>query len=126
MDVHRIRQEIADAKRKFEHVESHYDYQGNPYVRVALQTTVSRFYILQIFFPDTYPYNMPKVYVKRPALSSNTYHMYKEGNICYQHYSTWNPGKHDLSHVIARAAKWLNKYELWRQKGTWPGKEIKH
>jgi len=38
----------------------------------------------------------------------------------------WNPGVHHLSFVIARAAKWLSKYEVWRYKGSWPGAEIKH
>lgn len=125
MDIRRIRQEIAEAGRKFEYIESRSDSQGNPYVRVALQT-IKRIYILQIFFPSTYPYSMPKVYVRKPALRSNSYHMFQEGNICYQHSSTWNPGKHDLSHVIARTAKWLNKYEVWLQTGRWPGKEIRH
>ena len=125
MDVGRIRREIAAAKRDFEYVESHYDSQGNPYVRIALQT-VKRIYILSISFPDTYPHTMPKVYAVRPALKDNTYHMFEKGNICYQHSSTWNPGRHDLSHVIARTAKWLNKYEIWLKTDRWPGKEVKH
>lgn len=125
MDLRRIGWEFAQAKQEFEYVESYCDSQGNPYVRVALQT-IKRVYILEIFFPSTYPNNMPKVYVRKPALSSNTDHMFREGNICYQHPSTWNPGRHDLSHVIARAAKWLNKYEIWLQTGRWPGKEIRH
>ncbi len=125
MDLHRIRQEVADAGRKFEYLEAYYNSQGNPYVRVALQT-IKRIYILEILFPSTYPYNMPKVYVKKPALSSKTCHMFLDGNICYQHPSTWNPGKHDLSHVVARTAKWLNKYEVWLRTGRWPGKEVRH
>ena len=125
MDIRRIRQEIAAAKQEFEYLESYHDSQGNPYVRVALQT-IKRIYILQILFPSTYPYDMPKVYVKKPALSSNAYHTFRDGNICYQHPTTWNPGRHDLSHVIARAAKWLNKYEVWLRTGKWPGREVKH
>jgi hypothetical protein len=31
-----------------------------------------------------------------------------------------------LTFVIGRAAKWLNKYDIWRVRGTWPGAEIKH
>lgn len=126
MDVVRIRCEIIDAKRDFEYVESHYDPQGNPYVLLALQTSTNRIYTLSIFFPDAYPHSMPSVYVRKPALRSDTYHMFKEGNICYQHSSTWNPGRHDLTHVIGRAAKWLNKYEVWLRTGRWPGKEIRH
>lgn len=37
-----------------------------------------------------------------------------------------DPGIHQLSFVIARAAKWLNKYEAWKPNGyVWPGAEIK-
>lgn len=126
MDIRRIRQEIVAAKQEFEYLEGYYDSQGNPYARAALQTTVKRIYILEIFFPNTYPYDMPKVYVKKPVLSGNTYHMFRDGNICYQHPSTWNPGRHDLSHAMARTAKWLNKYEVWLQTGRWPGKEVRH
>ena len=126
MDVGRIRREITAAKQQFEYVESHHDVQGNPYVLVALQTAANHIYTLSIIFPDTYPNLMPSVYVRKPALRSNAYHVFGKGNICYQHSLTWNPGRHDLSHVIARAAKWLNKYEIWLKTNRWPGKEIRH
>ena len=126
MDVSRIRQEIANAKQQFEYVECHYDTQGNPYVMVALQTSASRIYTLSVSFPDNYPYSLPSVYVRKPTLKRGTGHMFSEDKICYQHSSTWNPGRHDLSHVIARSAKWLNKYEVWLKTNNWPGKEIKH
>jgi hypothetical protein len=32
----------------------------------------------------------------------------------------------NLTFVIKRAAKWLSKYEVWRQRGRWPGASIKH
>ena len=126
MNVSRIRQEIAKAKQQFEYVECHFDAQGNPYVKVVLQTSASRIYILSIFFPDNYPYALPSVYVKKPTLKRGAPHMFSEDKICYQHFSTWNPGRHDLSHVIARSVKWLNKYEVWLITNNWPGKEIKH
>jgi len=130
MDVVRIRQEIIDAKRQFEYIESHLDPQGNPFVLVALQTTLqttaNHYYTLSIVFPDTYPNAMPSVYVRKPTINKSVVHIYENGNICFQHVSTWNPGRHDLKHVIARAAKWLNKYEVWLQTNRWPGKEIIH
>lgn len=126
MDIHRIRKEIVSARQYFQSIESGYDSQSNPYVRAALQTTEKRIYILNIFFPYGYPNVMPKVYVKKPVLAGHTPHMYRGGNICYQHSSTWNPGRHDLTHVISRTAKWLNKYEVWIETGNWPGKEITH
>lgn len=130
MDVARIRQEIIEAKRHFGNIESHIDTQGKPYVMVLLQTTLHttarHHYTLSIFFPETYPYAMPSVYVRTPAINKSVDHIYENGNICFQHVSTWNPGRHDLTHVIARTAKWLNKYEVWLQTKRWPGKEIMH
>ena len=126
MDVVRIRQEIIDAKRQFEYIESHLDSQGNPYVLAALQTTANHVYTLSVVFPDTYPYAMPSVCVRKPVLKTSVTHMFSNGNICYQHPSVWNPGRHDLTHVIARAVKWLHKYEVWLQTNSWPGKEIIH
>jgi hypothetical protein len=38
----------------------------------------------------------------------------------------WNPGKHDLTFVLARTAKWLNKYEVFRITAKWPGAEMLH
>jgi hypothetical protein len=28
--------------------------------------------------------------------------------------------------VLWRVAKWLNKYEVWKVQGEWPGKEVPH
>lgn len=126
MDIPRISQEIATAQRSFEFVEKHLSPNGIPYVLVALQTSVSRYYTLAITFPTTYPFAMPSINVRKPTIKSGAPHRYGNGNICYQHQSTWNPGRHDLVHVISRAAKWLNKYEVWLQTNKWPGAEIRH
>jgi hypothetical protein len=65
------------------------------------------------------------VFIDAPAIT-NAPHRYNAGNICYLHPSMWNPGIHHLTFVIARAAKWIAKYEVWVNRGTWPGAEIKH
>ena len=69
---------------------------------------------------------MPKVFITKPSVQPGTGHQYKEGNICYLHPNMWNPARHTLEFVLGRTAKWLNKYEVWRVKGIWPGAEIKH
>jgi ubiquitin-protein ligase len=124
MDVHRIQREFSEAQKAFAYVELHPTSDGKVYARTALQTS-SGMYVLSIKFPDTYPNEMPRVFVDAPAITSAP-HRYQTGNICYLHPSMWNPGVHQLTFVIARAAKWLNKYEVWRSEGTWPGAEIKH
>jgi ubiquitin-protein ligase len=124
MDISRINREFAAAQQTFAYLELHPTTDGKVYAKTALQT-VSAMYVLSIRFPDTYPNEMPRVYVDAPTIT-NAPHRYNGGNICYLHPSMWNPGTHNLTFVIARAAKWLSKYEVWRSRGAWPGAQIKH
>lgn len=126
MDMNRVQREFGEAQRTFALVELKPTTDGKVYARTALQTAVGQNYVLSIRFPDTYPNEMPRVYVDAPAIIAYAPHRYKAGNICYLHPSMWNPGTHHLTFVIARAAKWLNKYEVWRTRGSWPGAEINH
>jgi ubiquitin-protein ligase len=124
MDIGRIQREFAEAQRTFAYLELHPTTDGKVYAKTALQT-VAAMYVLSIKFPDSYPNEMPRVYVDAPVIT-NSPHRYNAGNICYLHPSMWNPGTHHLTFVIARAAKWLSKYEVWRSKGKWPGAQITH
>ena len=126
MDLNRIQREFAEAQRTFSLVELKPTTDGKVYARAGLHTAVGQNYVLSIRFPDTYPNEMPRVYVDAPTIISYAPHRYQSGNICYLHPSMWNPGTHHLTFVIARAAKWLNKYEVWRTKGGWPGAELTH
>ncbi len=124
MDLNRIRQEYFDAQKSFAFIELHPTTDGKVYAKTALQTP-AQMYILSIKFPENYPNEMPRIFVDTPAITQAP-HRYQNGNICYLHPSMWNPGIHNLSFVVARAAKWLNKYEVWKRQGSWPGAEIKH
>ena len=123
MNITRIQQEFADAQKTFAYIELHPTYDGSVYVKAAL--ALSQVYTFTVKFPDNYPNEMPRVTIDAPAIS-NSPHRYKEGYICYLHPSMWNPGAHHLSFVLWRASKWLNKYEVWKATGKWPGKEILH
>ena len=126
MDIVRIRREFADAQQTFSLVELKPTPEGTVYARVALQTVAAKQYVVSIRFPDSYPNEMPRVFVDAPIIGT-TPHRYQGGALCYLHPAMWNPGIHNLTFVIGRAAKWLNKYEVWRSNGgTWPGAEIKH
>lgn len=126
MDLVRIRREFVEAQKTFALVELHPTTDGKVYARTALQTGNGKMYVLSIKFSDSYPNEMPRVFIDAPTIT-NAPHRYQGGNICYLHPSMWNPGVHNLTFVIARAAKWLHKFEVWRNNGgTWPGAEIKH
>ena len=124
MNLSRIRREIADAQRYFDYVEGHPTVEGGVMALIALQTS-RRVYTLDVRFPQSYPSAMPQVHVRQPALASSP-HRYPDSQICYLYPDFWNPGRHDLTFVIQRAAKWLAKYEVYQQTGRWPGAGIGH
>lgn len=125
MDIQRISVEVAQACRTFAFVEVHPTGNGGVYVKAALQTSAARTYVVAIYLND-YPHRMPQIYVTHPGLPPNVKHTYRDGNLCYLHPSMWNPGIHNLEFVLGRTAKWLNKYEVWRATGRWPGAELAH
>jgi hypothetical protein len=125
VDISRIRQEVAQAATAFALVEAHPTSEGGVFVKTALQTSAGNAYIAAIYFPN-YPSEMPKVFITKPVMKTGTGHEYVGGHLCYLHPNMWNPGRHNLVFVLQRIAKWLNKYEVWRATGTWPGAEVKH
>ena len=124
MNLARIRQEIAAAQRYFDYVEGHATTTGGVMALIALQTS-KRVYTLGVSFPEVYPNGMPEVHVRRPTLQPSP-HRYSDDRICFLHPTMWNPGRHDLTFVITRTAKWLAKYEVYQQTGKWPGAGINH
>jgi ubiquitin-protein ligase len=124
MSIQRIRAEVSQAANHFVYVEAHPTTDGSVYVKAALQTSLGHTYFLSIFFAD-YPSRMPQIYVTNPTLQSSP-HQYNNGTICYMHPNMWNPGQHGLTFVLARAAKWLNKYDIYLEKRYWPGAEVPH
>ena len=125
MNIHRIRSEVIEASRTFALVEAHPTIGGGVFVKAGLQTSIGNTYVASISF-HKYPYQMPKAFITKPSLRNGTGHEYQDGNICYLHPNMWNPGIHNLTFVLGRVAKWLNKYEVWRAKGKWPGAKILH
>ena len=124
MNLRRVRLDIGKAQQYFDYVEAHPTESGGLMALVALQTS-RRIYVLEVIFLETYPNTMPRVFVRKPALEYSP-HQFPHNQICYLHSSFWNPGRQDLCFVIARAAKWLAKYEVYREKGRWPGAGIDH
>ena len=126
MDIRRIRAEVTQASGQFGWVEVRGTTDGlGVYVKAAFQTSVGNLFTVVVNFPN-YPYQMPKVTITQPTIRLNSPHKYNDGTICYLHHNMWNPGQHDLTFVLARIAKWLNKYEVWCVKGVWPGAQMAH
>ena len=125
MDIQRIRAEVRDATTAFGWVEVHPTTTGGVAVKTAMQTSMGNVYAAIIHFPN-YPNQMPTVTITQPAIRTGCPHRYNTGAICYLHHNMWNPGRHNVTFVLARLAKWLNKYEVWCAKGYWPGAEVAH
>lgn len=124
MNPARILREIAAAQQYFDYVEGHPTVEGGVKALIALETSI-RVYTLAVSFPEAYPNGMPDVHVRQPHLAPSP-HRFPDNRICYLHPHMWNPGRHDLTFVIKRAAKWLAKYEVYQQTGNWPGAGIAH
>jgi hypothetical protein len=121
-DVQRIRAEVVQAKAHFPQVG--FADGSCLLVQAALQTSVGKIYVAELELAN-YPIQMPKAFIRAPKLELSP-HKYKAGNICYLHPNMWNPGRHNLSFVLARVAKWLNKYDIYRATRRWVGAELEH
>lgn len=121
-DLQRIRSEMLQAKAHF--AQAGFADGSCLLVQAALQTSVGKVYVAELELTN-YPSQMPKAFIRAPKLEISP-HKYKAGNICYLHPNMWNPGRHNLSFVLARVAKWLNKYDIYRATYRWVGAELEH
>jgi hypothetical protein len=67
MDINRIQRESSEAQKTFAYVELHPTADGKVYARTALQTA-SGMYVVSIKFPESYPNEMPRVFVDTPPI----------------------------------------------------------
>jgi hypothetical protein len=125
MDIQRIRAEVQIATTSFGWVEVHPTATGEVAVKAAMQTSMGKVYAAVLQFTN-YPNQMPTVMISQPTIRTGCPHRYTSGAICYLHPHMWNPGRHNVTFVLARLAKWLNKYEVWCVKGYWPGAGMAH
>jgi len=125
MNHRRIAHDVLAASLQFPNIEL----SNGPWASsalLALKTSTGRIYTLDVAFPDVYPNMPPEFRIRMPQLRRGAPHLYGDGRLCLMHPSRWNPGAHTLTYAIARAAKWLNKYEVWQATGRWPGRHHKH
>ena len=64
MDIARIQREFSEAQQRFALVELRPTTDGKVYARTALQTVNGKNYVLSIKFPDNYPNEMPRVFIR--------------------------------------------------------------
>jgi len=111
MDIQRIHREVADAAASFALVEAHSTREGGIYVKAGLRTSAGNAYVASVLFPN-YPSEMPRVFITKPDIQPLGNHIYRDGHLCLMRPNFWNPGRHNLTFVLQRTAKWLNKYGI--------------
>lgn len=99
------------------------DRKGNVYVTGALRTNAGRAYQVNIELPPDYPHSIPFIFPV--GWKADCPHAYKAGNLCIMRPDQWRP-IFSLAFVVSKVALWVNKYDVYRAKGYWPGNEQQH
>jgi ubiquitin-protein ligase len=86
----------------------------------TLNTQYGNTYRLRIEL-NNYPFNLPKIRPKDWTIHPSSPHQFNDGSICVMRSDQWR--RHfTVALVIAKAAVWLGKYEIWKRNGNyWPG-----
>jgi len=87
-----------------------------------LTTSYGISYLVRIELPLAYPYTMPNAKVTNSAIDTSCGHAYSSNELCLMKSEQWSSTL-SIAFLIAKAAIWLNKYDVWRNTGRirWPG-----
>lgn len=80
-------------------------------------------YVIQLRYPDAFPYMPPKAYILSPKVERSR-HIYEDGHLCLFHRDdkTWQP-ETTAATVMSWVSLWLHCYEVWQETGEWPRRE---
>ncbi len=87
-----------------------------------LSTNLGNEYGIFIEVSERYPYDCPRVFARGWTIRDGCPHRYSPQRLCIMQPNHWS-SRFTLAFVVAKAALWLNKYEVWCQTGTWPGNQ---
>lgn len=72
-----------------------------------------------VTLPHGYPNKAPVVSAE--PIADECPHRWQDGTLCiYGAMDTWNPGKHDMRHVLTLCRRWIEHYGVWQKHGAWP------
>lgn len=96
-------------------------------VKGNLTTNYGNTYFVNIKIPEDYPYVLPDIELPYHSTASGCPHRYTGDRICVMRSAQWSASL-SLAFLVAKAAIWLNKYDLWKNKGKrrWPGRGQSH
>ena len=71
-----------------------------------------------VTLPNGYPNRSP--IVSAEPLDEQCPHRWQDGSLClYGAMDRWNPGKHDILHVLELSRHWIAHYLAWQRTGKW-------
>jgi hypothetical protein len=91
----------------------------------ALDTQNNNTYGLRIELSN-YPFSLPKIKAIGWSIHPSSPHQFIDGSMCVMRSEQWR--RHfTVALVVAKAAIWLGKYEIWKRNGNyWPGLGQRH
>lgn len=96
-------------------------------VKGKLTTNYGNTYHIKIKIPERYPYVLPEIELPHHSIDPGCPHQFTGDRICVMRSAQWSTSL-SLAFLVAKAAIWLNKYDLWKNRGKrrWPGKGQSH
>lgn len=86
----------------------------------ALDTQAGNTYGIRVELKN-FPYASPSVFPRDWTPHPEVPHKFNDGSLCIMRSNQWRT-HFTVALVIAKAAIWLGKYELWKRNGhVWPG-----
>lgn len=78
--------------------------------------------IVTIRLPHGYPSACPKVFIH--PLPNRCPHRWQDGSVCiFGALDVWNPGQHDVPHVLRLTRRWISNFAEWQKTGKWGYRE---
>ncbi|MBO3747398.1 hypothetical protein J5X84_15075 [Streptosporangiaceae bacterium NEAU-GS5] len=96
---------------------------GSLAVSGSLRTNSGYVYALRIELGEHYPHQIP--HIRPVGWNSTCPHVYESGALCIMRPDQWR-SIFSIAFVVAKSAIWLNKFEVYRQRGYWPGNAQPH
>ena len=96
---------------------------GNLFVRGTLRTNSGQSYPIRVVLSSDYPHGIPCIYPD--GWDSACPHIYRAGNLCIMRPDQWR-AFYSIAFAVAKTAIWLNKFEVFKARGYWPGNEQQH
>ena len=93
------------------------------YVARGVVSTELNLYAIRVRAPRNYPYAMPDIIPV--GWKARGPHIYASGHLCVMQSDQWR-NSYTLAFMVAKAAVWINKFEIFRTGGKWPGNEQVH